>query len=242
MDSEQKAPSESRPGRFWVLLVLVLAFGGLAIGLISTATRKPGHEFEKVLGISDQQRIFGGVRQLDDRLGDENAPVQVQIFTDVQCVECKDQFLETIPPLVSNEVREGDVQLLFRNRSLTRNATELGFYGVEAAGEQGYAWQFAYLLFRNQEEARVVRLDQEFLTKIAESITHLDILEWTKAYTDGLKPGSEMNQVLQDQDTLAFDLKIRAEPAAVVSGPGGTEIVQDSPDLEEIQQAIDSVR
>ena len=68
------------------------------------------------------------------------------------------------------------------------------------------------------------------------------MIEWTKAYEDGLEDGSEMTTVLEDQDKLAFDLEIRAEPAAVVSGPNGTEIVQDSPDLEEIQQAIDSVR
>ena len=241
-DTEQQQPRESRPGRFWVILLLTLAFAGLAIGLIGMAIRKPGNEFERVLGVSDQQRIFGGVKQLNARLGESDAPVQVQIFTDVQCIECKDQFLETVPPLVSNEVRDGEVQLLYRNRSLTRNPTELGFYGVEAAGEQGYAWQYAYLLFRNQEEAKVVGLDQEFLTKLAESITHLDVIEWTKAYEDGLEDGSEMTTVLEDQDKLAFDLEIRAEPAAVVSGPNGTEIVQDSPDLEEIQQAIDSVR
>lgn len=231
-----------RPNRFWVILVLLLAFGGLAIGLVSMAVRKPSNEFTRVNGISDQQRIFGGVRQDLDRLGEPDAPVQVQVFTDVQCIECKDQFNETIPPLVDQEVREGDVALLFRNRSLAENATEIGFYGVEAAAKQGYGWQYAYLLFQNQDEAKVQRLDKDFLTKIAQSITHLDVAQWSKDFDEGVPKDSEMTKALEDTDKLSFDLKIRAHPAVVVNGPKGTEIVQDSPDLAEVQQAIDSVR
>ena len=51
-----------------------------------------------------------------------------------------------------------------------------------------------------------------------------------------------MNADLQAQDQIAIDLKIRDEPAVVVNGPGGTEIVQDAPDLAEIQSAISAVQ
>ena len=51
MDTGPQQPRESRPGRFWVILLLTLAFAGLAIGLIGMAIRKPGNEFERVLGV-----------------------------------------------------------------------------------------------------------------------------------------------------------------------------------------------
>jgi hypothetical protein len=235
-------PAGGRPGRIWVVLLLAAATVGLMIGIVGLSTQEPGEDFQKVAGAGDSQRIFGGVRQLDDRLGSADAPIQVQYFADVQSSTYQDQFLDTIPPITTTEVRDGNVQLLFRNRSLTRNATELAFYGVQAAANQGYAWQFAYLMVRNQEEAEKRRLNEEFLTTIAEAIPHLEIPEWKADFEEGLAPDSDMTRDLQEQDELAIQLEIRDEPAFVVTGPNGTEILQDAPDLESLQQAIDEVR
>ena len=106
---------------------------------------------------------------------------------------------------------------------------------------QNYGWQFAYLMFRNQAQAEEQGLDEEFLTRLAESIEHLDIEQWKADFNDGLEEGSQMNAELQAQDQLAIDLEIRDAPAAVVNGANGTEILQDAPDLAEIEAAIDKV-
>jgi protein-disulfide isomerase len=225
-----------------VIVFLSLAGAALLVGIIGLATREPDAEYVDVAGVSDAQRIFGGVRQLGDRLGDEDAAVQIQYFTDVQSAGFRDQFLEVIPTLVNTRVRSGEVKLLLRNRSLTRNATELSFYGVEAAAEQNYGWNYGYLMIRNQELARAKGLDREFLVELAKSVEGLELVEWKAAYDAGLDPGSEMNRSLEEQDTLAINLDIRAAPAMVIAGPGGTEVLQDSPDLATVQQAIDSVR
>ena len=235
-------PDGSRPGRIWILLVLIAAVVALAIGIVGLSTQEPGEDFKNVVGASDSQRIFGGVRQLDDRLGRDDAPVQVQFFADVQSSTYRDQFLETIPPIVSTAVRDGDVKLLLRNRSLTRNATELSFYGVQAAAKQDYGWQYAYLMVRNQEEAEKHRLDEDFLTTLAEGIPNLDPIIWKKDFEEGQDPDSDMTLDLTEQDKLAIQLEIRDAPAFVVSGPNGTEVLQDAPDLESLEQAIAEVR
>ncbi|MFA9400361.1 MAG: DsbA family protein [Acidobacteriota bacterium] len=234
--------SSPRPGRRRVLLILIAAFFVLAISIAGMATREPSNEYELVAGSGDSQRIFGGVRQLDDRLGEDGAPVQIQLFLDAQSETYRDQFLETVPPLVNSQVRRGEVKLLYRNRSLTRNATQLSFFGIEAAQNQGYGWQFAYLMFRNQDKAKQDGLDEEFLETIAEAIPNLEIPEWKEDFEAGLDPKSAMTTSLEDQDKLAIDLEVRDQPAAVVTGPDGTEVVQDAPDLGRLQQAIDSVR
>lgn len=239
---DRSVKSSPRPGRKRVLLILVIAFGALGIAIVGMSTREPSQEYQRVIGSDDSQRIFGGVRQLDDRLGVQDAPVQMQLFLDAQSETYRDQFLETVPPLVADQVRGGDLTLLYRNRSLTRNATELSFFAIEAAQEQGYGWQYAYLMFRNQEKAKATGLDEEFLQTLAETIPHLEVTEWKDDFEAGIEPGSSAEESLVEQDKLAFDLKIRDEPAAVVSGPGGTEVVQDAPGLERLQQAIDSVR
>lgn len=233
---------QRRPGQFIVLAVLIAAAGALLIGLIGMSTREPGNEYTDVQGVQEMRQIFGGERQLEDRFGQDDAPVQMQVFLDAQSATYQDQFLDTIPALANNQVRSGDLKLLYRNRSLTRNATELSFYGIEAAMNQNYGWQFAYLMFRNQEKAIEEGLDIEFLTRLAESIEYLDIEQWKQDLERGLEEGSQMNAGLQAQDQLAINLEIRDQPAAVVNGPNGTEIVQEAPDLAQLQAAISEVR
>jgi hypothetical protein len=233
---------QRRPGQFRTLIILAVAVGALLVALIGMATREASNEYEDVQGGQEMRQIFGGVRQLDDRLGSDDAPVQMQVFLDAQSSTYRDQFFDTIPALVNGPVRAGSLKLLYRNRSLTRNATELSFYGIEAAQEQGYGWQFAYLMFKNQDLAKKKGLDEDFLTHLAETIENMDIDEWKQDFEEGNQPDSAMNADLQAQDQLAINLKIRDKPAVVVNGPGGTVTVQDAPDLAEIQAAISEVQ
>lgn len=243
--SEQipESPGASkRPGRYRILGILVVAFAVLTISIIGMSTREPGNEFRSVSGTDEAQRIFGGEFQRGERLGPGDAPVQVQVFTDVQDAGFSSWFDGVIPALVDGPVRDGSIQLLLRNRSLTRNPTELSFFGIEAAAEQDYAWNYAYLVSRNLDLAREVGLDDDFLQTIAESIERLELAVWKTDYEAALEPDSEVMQRLEDHDKLAIDLELRAEPALVITGPGGTEVLQDTPDLAEIEAAIGEVR
>jgi protein-disulfide isomerase len=213
----------------------------LGVAIVGMSTREPSREYRDVQGAGDAQRIFGGARQLGERLGEEGAPVQIQVFTDVQSSGYADWFLDVIPALANGPVRSGDVNLQLRNRSFTRNATQLSFYGVEAAAEQNYGWNYAYLMVRNQDLAIDVGLDDDFLESLAESIENLDLPIWREAYEAGLEPDSEMTASLEGQDKLAIDLELTAEPAVVVAGAGGTEVLQDAPSLSDIQAAIGEV-
>ncbi len=239
--SPESHGAAGRPGRFRVLAILLVGITALTIAIIGMSTREASNEFRGVEGASDAQRIFGGIFQLGDRLGAGNAPVQAQIFTDVQAAGFTDWFLDVVPALAEGPVRGGDVQLLLRNRSLTRNPTELSFFGIEAAAEQDYAWNYAYLVVRNLDLARDVGLDAEYLEDLAEAIDGIDLAVWKEDYEQGLEPDSEVTQRLEEQDKLAIDLELRAEPALVVTGPGGTEVLQDAPDLAEIRAAIERV-
>ena len=143
---------------------------------------------------------------------------------------------------LSRSRRDLYVATVYRNRSLTRNPTELSFFGVEAAAEQDYAWNYAYLVSQNLDLALEIGVDDEFLETIAESIESLDLAVWKVDYEAALEPDSEVMKRLEEQDKLAIDLELRAEPAMVVSGPGGTEVLQDTPGLAEIEAAIGEVR
>jgi protein-disulfide isomerase len=240
--AELAADAVPRRGRAWVILVLAIGLLGLGYAIVEISTRKPGKAVVDVAGIEDVQRIFGGIPQEGDRIGSSDAPVTIQVFNDLQCSDCSEDFLSTMPALVEGYARPGDVKLLYRHYSNSINAEQLGFYGAEAAAEQGYGWQYTYLFFRNQDEAERFGIGDEFLASIAASVGELDLPEWEKAKEEGEKSDSAIDRRLKGYEELGLDLGIRVRQAALVSGPHGTRTLQDGPALGEIERAIQEVQ
>jgi protein-disulfide isomerase len=239
--SEAAVKATPRRGRIWVILLLSLGLLAIGYAVVSIATQKPGDAVVHVAGIGDAQQLFGGVPQEGDRLGSADAPVTIQVFNDMQCSECREDFLTTIPALTERYARPGDVKLLYRHYSNSESPLELGFFGAEAAAEQGYGWQYTYLFFRNQAEAERFGIDQEFLDSIAGGVEELNTEEWETDLEDKGGPDGAIAKRLESYEELGAGLGIRVRQAAIVSGPGGTRTLQDGPILAEIEKAIEEV-
>jgi len=231
-----------RRGRIWVILALGATVFALGYVIFEIATRPPGRDVVRVAGIAEAQGTFGGIPQAGDRLGSADAPVSIQIFNDLQCSSCRADFLETIPALTEDYARPGEVNLLMRHYSVAQNPLELGFYGAEAAAEQGYGWQYTYLFFRNQDEAERFGIGDELMVSLAGSIGELDVPEWERVLDREVGADGPLTRRLESYDKLGADLGIRTRQAAIVSGPEGTRTLQDGPSLGQIEAAIESVR
>ena len=225
-----------------MLLAFVVGIGGLSYLLVAIATLEPGDPTVDVAGINDAQRLFGGVPQEGDRLGSSNAPVTIQVFNDLQCAGCREDFLSTIPTLAEDYARPGDVQLLYRHYSNSENVEQLGFFGAEAAAEQNYGWQYTYLFFRNQDEAGHFGVNQEFLEAIAAGIEELDFPLWKEDLAEKGGPNGPISERLAGYEELGRNLGIRTRQAAIVTGPEGTRTLQDGASLGEVERAIEEVR
>jgi protein-disulfide isomerase len=239
--SEAAVKTIPRRGRAWVAVVFALGVIALGYAIVDISTQKPDSRVVHLAGISDAQEIFGGVPQEGDRLGSNDAPVSIQVFNDLQCEGCREAFLSTIPALTEEYARPGDVKLLWRHYSNAENTEELGFYGAEAAAEQGYGWQYTYLFFRNQDEAKRVGIDQDFLDSVAGGVEELNGPEWEEAMEKGTAKGSAISKHLESYDELGRSLGIRTGQAMIVNGPNGTRTLQDSPTLAAAEAAIAEV-
>ncbi|HET6570824.1 MAG TPA: thioredoxin domain-containing protein [Solirubrobacterales bacterium] len=239
--AEAAATPIPRRGRLWVILALALALFVLGYAVVQISTRKPDRNVVRVQGIGNAQETFGGVPQEGDRLGSSDAPVSIQVFNDLQCGNCREDFLATIPPLVDADVRPGHVKLLMRHYSIAENPLELGFFGAEAAAQQGYGWQYTYLFFRNQDEARRFGVDNEFMASIAGSIGELDVPEWQQYLDRHGGSGGAIATKLEADEELGTSLGIRTGVAMIVNGPRGTRTLQDGPSLKRIEGAIEAV-
>lgn len=239
--SEVAVRTMPRRGRAWVVLVLALGLIALAYAIVEISTQKANHDIIHIAGIEDAQRLFGGVPQEGARVGSSDAPVTIQVFNDLQCSNCREAFLATIPDLVEYYARPGKVQLDWRHYSNSENPTEVGFYGAEAAAEQGYGWQYTYLFFRNQEEAKKFGVDQNFLDSVAGGVEELNFPEWEKDLEENGKPGGLYAKRLEGEEKLGEKLGIRFGQAMIVTGPNGSETLQEGPSLAEVEAAIETV-
>ncbi len=242
-EATPEAPARALPrrGRAWVALILALALLALGYTIVTASTKEAGSDVVKIAGIEDTQKIFGGVPQEGDRFGSSNAPVTIQLFNDVQCSSCRDDFVKAMPALSEKYVRPGDVQLVYRHYSNSESPMELGFFGAEAAADQGYGWQYIYLFFRNQEEAQRFGVNDEFLDSVAGSIGELDVPEWKKYLEDESGPEGAIAKALEADEELGRGLQIRYGQAAIVTGPNGTRTIQDGATLGQIERAIAAV-
>ncbi len=240
-----------RRGRPWVILILLLGAIALGYALVNIATQKPNQNTVHIRGVEQAQQLFGGVPQEGARLGSEDAPVTVQVFADEQSSDCREGFLATIPALTEKYARPGSVKFLYRHYSNSENEIEYGFYGTEAAAEQGYGWQYIYLFFANQKEAdrfgvteaenRRSGLRENFLDSVAGGVEELEDNEWEEAFEEGKVSGSSMEKSLLAQEELGSKLGIRFGLAMVIEGPRGNETLQENPTLGEVERAIAKV-
>jgi protein-disulfide isomerase len=109
-------------------------------------------------------------------------------------------------------------------------------YAATAAGEQGRQWQYADLFLRNQDLAAEEGVTDELLRELAEAVPELETDQWEEDLDS-----SEVAERVEADARLAAELELPAEPAVVVSGPGGDEVLVETPEREEIDAAIQSV-
>ena len=240
-----------RRGRIWVILIGLFALVAIGYSIVNIATQKPNQNIVRIAGVGETQELFGGVPQEGARLGSENAPVVVQVFADEQCGDCRESFLATIPTLTEKYARPGKVKFLYRHYSNSENEIEYGFYGTEAAAEQGSGWEYAFLFFVNQDEAdrvgvseaenRRSGLRENFMESLAGGVEELETEEWVKDFEEGKEKGSAMEKSLLAQEELGSKLGIRYGIAMIVNGPGGNVTLQENPTLPEVEAAIKKV-
>jgi protein-disulfide isomerase len=201
------------------------------------AISKPGQRRIVIRGSDTVQRIYGGIPQDGNRLGPSDASVTVTLFNDLQCTSCSAYYLKTTPQLVENLVREGNAKLIYRHFAMGERARELASFGAVAAGEQGREWQYVDLFFRNQGQAARTSVTEDFLLRVAEAVPGMEVPQWEQDRADNAR----IEQTLSADDRQSIDLRLPAEPAVLVDGPGGTRKLIQSPTVDQISEAVREV-
>jgi hypothetical protein len=224
------------------------ALAALAVGvgyaIYAIAVGEGGPQAVEIEGRPEVQNLIAGIRQEEERLGSPDAAVEIDLFTDVRAVPAADFQAEVVDPVIEEYVRSDRALINLRHFSFGRTSVTEAAIASEAAGAQGHQWQYAALVMRNLENADTGGVDDEFLNEIAEVTPGLEKEEWEaefEAELDRQREDPDYESAADADGELAFELKLPAAPAVVVTGPGGQETLTDSPALAEVRLAIERV-
>lgn len=225
------------------VLVAAVAVVAVAIAISSGGGSSTGLAKGKTAtkNVSAVTTLLSGIPQSGARLGSPSAPVTLYYYGDLQCPICQAFTLQGgFPQLVTNEVRKGKVQVIYRGlETATRDAQTFQTEQIAAlaAGKQNHFWDFAELFYRQQGAEGSNYVTEAYLTELAKQVPGLNLTTWNSARSDQ----SLASQVQADEQTASAQ-GFNATPTLVLQGPKGkTEPGSTVPSYSELQQAIKSV-
>jgi protein-disulfide isomerase len=188
-------------------------------------------------GAGEANDLFKGIPQHGLTVGKPNAPVTMVMFIDVQCPFCRDYETTKLPTIVQKYIRTGKVQLQLKPWAFIGSQSSSGRLGLIAASFQNKAFEYAKVLYDNQQTENTGWLNGQMMASIAASVTGLDLSRW-QADTNSSAPQSIASKV----DKLATKDKVVGTPTVLVGHTGGklTSVAPPArePDLQQTETAI----
>ena len=193
-------------------------------------------------GAAEANNLFKGIPQTGLTLGNPKAKVEMEMFIDVQCPFCRDYETNNLPTIVNKYIKTGKVQLHLKPWAFIGRAGSQSFsgrLGLIAASYQNKAFEYAKVLYDNQQTENTGWLNGQMMANIAASVTGLNLSRW-RDDTNGSSPKSIADQV----DKLAATDKVQGTPTVLVGPTGGklTSVADPSlePNLQQTEQALDA--
>jgi protein-disulfide isomerase len=136
----------------------------------------------------------------DNAMGDPNAPIKVEEFSDFQCPYCAKFHEETEKQIVDAYVATGKVYFIYRSfGNFIGPESKAAAEAAYCAGDQNKYWDYHDILFANQTGENVGAYSDRRLQAFAESLS-LDV----DAFNSCFKSGKHADRVEQDyQDGAA---------------------------------------
>ncbi|HEX5990008.1 MAG TPA: thioredoxin domain-containing protein [Solirubrobacterales bacterium] len=176
-----------------------------------------------------------GIPQTGMLLGDPAAPVELVEFGDLQCPVCKGFAEEILPPIIENQVKNGEVKIDFRNFTIIGPQSVDAGAAALAAGEQGRGWNFVELFYENQGAENSGYADAAFLEAVAKSAGVENLAKWNED-RKLLRP--QVEETTEEARQLGFT----GTPSFAVKGSStqGLEPIGTPSSTEAIEEAIEA--
>jgi protein-disulfide isomerase len=149
---------------------LILRRALLALVALAACAAGPalaGSTAAPVKGIAQVDRLFAGIPQHGNVLGNPQAKVTLFEFGDLRCPSCRNYETDYFPQFVRTWVRTGKVKVSFQLWPILGPDSVVAARAGLAAQKQNRFWQFAELFYLNQGSESVHYVNAAFLDRIA---------------------------------------------------------------------------
>lgn len=214
-------------------LLIILGIGVIALviaGILIIPSLAPVGEIVEITPITRPM--------VDGRaMGDPNAPVLVEVYSDFQCPACRTFANEVEPRVVDTYVAPGKVHYIYRflpfldNQVLTKESDQSANASM-CAGDQGRFWDFHDILFANWNGENQNAFSDKRLVAMAESLG-LDM----NAFNQCFEENRFASEITADEQSAA-SLQITGTPTVLVNGT--TIAPREYPTFELISQAVEA--
>jgi protein-disulfide isomerase len=227
------APAERRAKLMQVAAGAAFLALAVVIVLIVLNASSGGGGDTTLEGADEINRGLQGIPQQEMLLGDPGAPVELVEFGDLQCPYCAAYAEEILPPIIENQVKNGQVKIDFRNFTIIGPESTDAAAAALAAGAQGRGWNFVELFYRNQGgENTGYAADEHFLEAVAEGAGVKDLGRWNEDRADLVAEVEEINaeaQRLGLEGTPTFAVRgPKTEGLEVIDTPGSTSALEEA--------------
>ena len=183
--------------------VLAVVVAGILIGVSVAGSGSSSFKPTSLVGARATQGLFAGIPQHGNVLGHPGATVRLVEYGDLQCPICRAYAVDTLPTIVREYVRTGDVQLEFRGLAFIGSDSDKALRTVVAAGAQNRAWNLLDLLYRNQGQENSGWVTDSLLSAA------------------GLASGLDTDKLFADRNSSATQVTIRTTGLQAQQDMGG---------------------
>jgi protein-disulfide isomerase len=218
-------------GVFLAIIVVVVVIIVAGSGGSSGGGAKPSGEQE-----TEVAKLLKGIPQERNVLGKSTAPVTLIEYGDLQCPICKEYSEEILPPIIEEQVKNGEVKIVYRDYIIISEESIPAGEAALAAGEQGKGWSFIELFYRNQGEERSGYVTDAFIEGIAEGAGVPNMKKFNEERKSG-KFKKEVEKTTEQAQTFGFT----GTPSFAVEGPhsNGIELLFTPGSTEAILERIE---
>jgi protein-disulfide isomerase len=225
------------------VLVLAVAVVAVLIAVSSSGSSSPSTPKTPQQASQVANQVNGslvGIPQAGTTLGAPSAKVTVTEFGDLQCPVCRDFALGSETQLIANEVKSGQVKLVYK--SLQTATADPATFGVQqasalAAGKQRKAWNYILLFYHEQGAEGSGYVNSAYLIGLASQIPGFNVNQWDNARTS-----SSLSNEVVSQVNNGTAHGVTGTPTLIITGPKGSVQPSDAvPPYSELAQDVKQV-
>ena len=154
MNSQTSSQDINKRRNYVLFIIIILGIISVGTAVVFLLRAQPGvgaaSNSELDLSNSYKELMVDG-----NTMGDPNAPVVIEEFSDFQCAFCRQFFLETEKPLIEQYVSTGKVYFIYRTLgSWLGPGSQYSAEAAYCAGDQDMFWENHDALFTNQGQMK----------------------------------------------------------------------------------------